>query len=82
MVDKTFLQKIMRKQGLSAHSVAARIGLSDSLFSMKLNGLSPFTINQAHAIKEILDLSDDLLLNIFFSDDGAKRNKMKGTKRK
>lgn len=67
MIDKNKLLGKIREKALTQKDVAERIGIDESTFYRKLkkNGQT-FTIEEAYKISEVLDLTNQESIDIFF----------------
>ena len=64
MTDTFELEKIIRKNGLTKKEVAAKIGLSEQGFLLKLNNQNEFKASEIQSLCNLLGCSKD----IFFKD--------------
>ena len=67
MIDKNKLLGKIREKALTQKDVAERLGIDESTFyrKMKKNGQT-FTIEEAYKISEVLDLTNQESIDIFF----------------
>lgn len=56
------------RKGLTLELVAKELGITISTLSQKMNGKYPFTLNEAKAIKNVLEV--DIPLEILFEEVG------------
>lgn len=56
------------RKGLTLEVVAKELGVTVSTLSQKMNGKYPFTLNEAKAIKKVLEV--DIPLEILFEEVG------------
>ena len=69
-MNSLVLKGKIRENGLSQERVAKEIGVSLSRFSAKINetGGAVFTVDEAKALKRLLNLDIELVNRIFFED--------------
>lgn len=60
------LKAKMVEQGYTSRTLSYEIGVCETTLRTKINGKSDFTLNESLKIKEILHLSTDDYLDIFF----------------
>lgn len=53
----------MARRGISQTALAKEIGMSQAAVSARLRGVTPFDINELHAIAKALDIPLDALLS-------------------
>lgn len=68
MVKSEELKRLMRKKGTDSRRLSKKVGISESLFSQKLNNYSSFNLDQAQIIKEQLGMSVKNFIDIFFAE--------------
>ena len=68
-MNATKLKTKIKEKGFSISTIAILIGIHNSLMNKKINGYEPMTIYEATCIKEILNLSNEEALDIFFSKE-------------
>lgn len=61
------LRAEMKRKGITLAWLADQLGITIGTLSQKLTGKSPFTLNEAKKIKEILEL--DIPIEILFKED-------------
>ena len=67
MIDKNKLLGKIREKALTQKDVAERIGIDESTFYRKLKkDGQTFTIEEAYKISEVLDLTNQESIDIFF----------------
>ena len=66
MIDKNKLLGKIREKALTQKDVAERIGIDESTFYRKLKKNGQFTIEEAYKISEVLDLTNQEAIDIFF----------------
>jgi len=71
MVNKELFKDTVEKCGLKYTHIAKCIGLTDRGLAYKVNGHSEFKANEIAIIRDILRLSADDVMAIFFADDIA-----------
>ena len=67
MIQTESLQKIMAKNNITARILAEKLGMSESLFSKKINNESPMTLTQAKNICDLLGIPSKKMQVIFFA---------------
>ena len=67
-MDLAELERIIKDKGLKKYVVADKIGTNRSSFYLKLNGEREFTQSEVKGLKEVLGLSDEQFMRIFFGD--------------
>lgn len=65
-MQPNLLKAEMVRQGLNGQRLSAAIGISESAFYRKLNGVSEFTQGEIKAIADTLGLGKDTVFQIFF----------------
>lgn len=68
-MDANKLKSRIKEKGFSISTIAILIGVHNSLLHKKIHGSEPMTIYEAKCIKEILNLSNEEALDIFFSKE-------------
>lgn len=68
-MDLAELERIIKDKGLKKCVVADRIGTNRSSFYLKLNGEREFTQSEVKGLKDVLGLSDEQFMRIFFDDN-------------
>lgn len=67
MVDTDRLKKRMKELGLTQVAVAERLGISQSVLSLKLNNVRPFYLHEAGKLAMILKLTAEAeMMECFF----------------
>ena len=73
MVNRELLQEKIKRSGYSQFEVAELIGISETSFSLKLNGKSEFKVSEADKLCNILKIkSSKNRCEIFFASDVPK----------
>ena len=60
------LKSRIRKKKLNYKEISKKINISESGLNKKINGKNYFTQSEIYKIKELLELSDNELIKIFF----------------
>lgn len=68
-MNATKLKSKLKEKGFSISTIAILIGVHNSLLSKKINGYEPMTVYEAMCMKEVLNLSNEEALDIFFSKE-------------
>ena len=68
------------KEGIKFCRVAERLGISTQALYNKINGTSEFSNSELLTLKEMLHLSNDEFLVLFFSPKGCQNANQKGAK--
>ena len=58
----------IKEQGKTIQQMAAEVGISLTAMSRKINGKTQFTREEIEKIADLLELTNEELLAIFFSD--------------
>ncbi|WP_257721857.1 helix-turn-helix domain-containing protein [Faecalibaculum rodentium] len=66
-MDKYRLEYEMRKQGISMHDLAQKLGMSRSTLYRKLNGITEFTLGEIQETLDFLGLESPA--GIFFKSE-------------
>lgn len=66
MTDKNLLRSAMFAKGFNGETLAEKLGLSRQSFSYKLNGKRPFTTEEIGVICDLLELTPEQVMMIFF----------------
>lgn len=66
-MDSTELKVEILRKGYTITSFVKAIGMGKKTFYAKLDGKSTFSQTEIVAIRNLLDLSDERLLDIFFT---------------
>ena len=67
MTNTAKLNEIMRASGLDRAFIAQRLGISSSSFENRVNGLTQFKTADISILRDLLNLSNDQIMDIFFS---------------
>lgn len=67
MIDKPLLKYEMDKKGFNQTTLANKMNLNAKTLNSKINGISEFDRNEILQIQKILELSNDVMMNIFFN---------------
>lgn len=67
MIDKAKIKYYREIHGITQEELARRLGIGTSTLARKETGESEFKRNEILKIKEILNLPEEEILNIFFS---------------
>ena len=60
------LKSIRVKKGLTQRSLAEKLKINTTTYTKKENNINPFTIDEVKQLKNILILSDEEIIGIFF----------------
>lgn len=71
-MDLVELEKIIKDKGLKKYVVADQIGTNRTSFYLKMLGEREFSQSEIMMLKQVLSLSDDQFLKIFFDDKVGK----------
>jgi AcrR family transcriptional regulator len=71
MVDTNLLKSKMAERVLSVSDVAARIGLDKATLYRRLADGESFTVGEVQRIKDVLSLTMDEAVSIFFTSNVA-----------
>lgn len=71
MFQKELFKKKVEESGLKYLHIARTIGITDRGLMFKINGHSQFKSDEIAKIKDMLHLSADDVMAIFFGDDVA-----------
>lgn len=63
------LKARMVEKGINGQTLSAEIGISESAFYRKMNGVSEFTLSEITSIAKVLEMDDMSMLAIFFADE-------------
>lgn len=66
-MNKSLLNKIIKESGYRKKDIAESIGVNRSTFYKKEVGTSCFNQNEIIRIKKMLNLSNEQIIDIFFS---------------
>ncbi len=67
MVDKDLLNQEIKKSGLRKDFIANELHITKQALSNKINGKNEFRGKECTALKDMLHLSNDQFLSIFFA---------------
>lgn len=68
MTNTTILKNEMSKKGYTQDSLAKELGISKSRFRRKINSLQEFKASEMVLLVELLELSDEQKIAIFFGN--------------
>lgn len=68
MINTKALKTQIKDSGLRMGFIASKLGISKQCLYNKLNNQSDFSVEQAFRLRELMDLDDLSMRNIFFSD--------------
>lgn len=60
------LEKILKEKGIKKKFYADKLGVTPNYLTTKIKNLDTYTVQQVKLTKDILNLSDDEILEIFF----------------
>ncbi len=69
MVDSELLKECIKKSGLKYYFIAQKLGISRYALQMKMDNETEFKISEALALAEILNMSEKMMLKIFFGQE-------------
>ena len=72
MINYPALKEVVSKSGIKKSSIASRLGITRANLYDKLNGNRIFDVTEVYSLKDILRLSDQAFLDIFFNNDVGK----------
>lgn len=67
MIDKPLLKYEMDKKGFNQTTLAEKMKLNKKTLNNKINGTSEFDRDEILQIQKILELSDGVMMDIFFN---------------
>lgn len=67
MTNTAKLNEIIRVSGLDRAFIAHMLGISSSSFENRVNGLTQFKTGDISIMRDLLNLSNDQMMDIFFS---------------
>jgi len=67
MTNTAKLNEIIRVSGLDRAFIAHMLGISSSSFENRANGLTQFKTADISIMRDLLNLSNDQMMDIFFS---------------
>ena len=73
MINKNLLKSKIALAGMTQVSIAKEIGIVKETLSQKLMGRIKFNSSEIAKIKEILNLTNDEVVEIFINSDQAKK---------
>lgn len=71
MTDRTLLREKIAESGIVMRHLAEKCGITPQSFSGKINGHNNFSMSEAATLKDILGLTDEEFMAIFFAKDEA-----------
>ena len=71
MVDMALLKSTIVKKGTNVSEVAARMGIDKATLYRRIAAAGTFTIGEVEKITDILNLSNDEAISIFFTNTVA-----------
>lgn len=72
-MNKNALLAKLAYEGIDQRKLAKEMNITENTLSRKINGKNYFTLGEVNSIKEILKLSGDEILAIFFVNDVDKK---------
>lgn len=69
MANTEKLKEIIDRSGLKKSHIAEKLGITSQGFWKKENGQSDFTASEIRVLKDILNLSDRQVMDIFLSKE-------------
>ena len=69
MINKNLLKAKIVERGFTQTQVRKIMGLADNTFSFKVNGKKEFFNDEIQQLQQILKLSNDELLSIFYPNE-------------
>ena len=66
-MEKEKLEKVMKEKRYNQTTLSEAIGISRTSFINKLNNSDGYTLGEVKSIKEVLQLTDKQVINIFFN---------------
>ena len=72
-MNKNALRAKLAFEGIDQRELAKRMKISENTLSRKINGQYYFTLGEVNLIKEILHLSGEEILAIFFANNVEKK---------
>lgn len=79
-MDGQKLRGRISAEGIKFCSVAGRLGISTQALYNKVNGVSEFSNSELATLKEMLHLTDQEFMALFFSAGGWQNANLKGAK--
>ena len=73
MVDTTRLNSALHEVGLPKYKLARILGISRQSLSNKINNKVSFKASEVVTVRNLLKLSPETLMAIFFADNGASK---------
>lgn len=67
MVNSRRIKERAKELGIRQKDIADRLNLRQSTVNQKINNVRPMSLEEAEGISEILDISDTLFSDYFFS---------------
>lgn len=71
MTNRDLLREKISESGIIMRHLAEKCGITPQSFSGKINGHSEFSISEAKVLRDLLNLTDDDFMAIFFADEVA-----------
>lgn len=71
MTNRELLKEKISEKGIMMRHLAEKCGITPQSFSTKINGHNEFSMSEAATLREVLGLSDDDFMAIFFDNNGA-----------
>ncbi|SHH54064.1 Helix-turn-helix [Caloranaerobacter azorensis DSM 13643] len=65
------LKSLRIKNGFTQKALAREMGMSETSYSKRENGLIDFTVEEIRKLKSILKMTEDDIIRIFFSEEVA-----------
>lgn len=72
MTNRELLEKCIERSGLKKGKIAEALGKTINTFSRKLAGKQDFTESEMHTLAEILQLTNEEKIAIFFAEEVGK----------
>lgn len=67
-MNREAFDEIIARSGYRRDYIAARIGISKSVFAQKCSGLIQWKLKEMQIMRELLDISPEEMFSIFFND--------------
>lgn len=67
MIDSIRIKNRIREKGLQQKEIAAEMGISQSSFNQKINKVRGLSLDEAHRLSEILEISQADFGTYFFA---------------
>lgn len=65
------LKSLRIKNGFTQKALAREMGMSETSYSKRENGLIDFNVEEIRKLKSILKMTEDDIIRIFFSEEVA-----------